>query len=235
MKTALVTGANRGLGRGFIEYLSDQGVLVFAGARNLNNLPKKLVNRTNVEGVVLDLVSDLSIKKAVKFISKKTDHLNFLINNAGLNKDSATDGKKEKASNLESLDRRVLLKMFNVNSIAPMMLTKECLDLLKKEKSFVINISSARASYNDEDVNYLGNYGYRGSKAALNMMTFASLHDLAENVKTFAVHPGGVKTDMNPVGTDDPYKQAEKIVAITKNWKEKFNGRFLRYNGVFYP
>ena len=67
------------------------------------------------------------------------------------------------------------------------------------------------------------------------MLTFCSVKDLPSNVKTFAVHPGSVKTNMNQQGDQTPYEQAEKIISITKNWKEEFNGRFLRYNGVEYP
>ena len=67
------------------------------------------------------------------------------------------------------------------------------------------------------------------------MLTFCSLFDLPKNVKTFAVHPGGVKTDMNPNGEHVPIEQAEKMIAITKNWKEEFNGKFLRFDGTFYP
>jgi len=235
MKTALVTGSNRGIGKGFVEYLIDQNIMVFAGARNPKSFDKKLASHLKVQVIPLDVSSDDLIKKAVDLVKEKTDHLNFLINNGGLNKDSATNGKKEKVSNLDSLNREMLLKMFDVNAVGPMIMVKEFSDLLKKEISFVINISSCRASYNDEYGNSSGNYGYRASKAALNMMTFCSLHDLPKNVKVFAVHPGGVKTDMNPGGTDDPYEQAKKMIDITKNWKEEFNGKFLRYNGVFYP
>jgi NAD(P)-dependent dehydrogenase (short-subunit alcohol dehydrogenase family) len=235
MKTALVTGSNRGLGRGFVEYLTDQGVKVFAGARKPESFDKELASHPKVRVIPLDVASDASIKKAARLVKAETDHLDYLINNAGLNKDSATNGRKEKVSQLKSLDRKTLLKMFEVNSIGPIMMVKEFMDWLSKGRSFVINVSSCRASYNDEYPNSSGNYGYRASKIALNMMTFCSRHDLPKKVKTFAVHPGGVKTDMNPGGTDDAYEQARKIIGITRNWKEKFNGRFLRYNGVFYP
>ncbi len=106
---------------------------------------------------------------------------------------------------------------------------------MKAKPSFIINISSNRASYHDELKNTSGNYGYRASKAALNMMVYCSVFDLPSNIKSFTVYPGRVKSDMNPSGVDDPFKQAEKIVKITKNWQEEFNGRYLRYDGAFYP
>lgn len=235
MKYAFVTGTSRGLGKGFVEYFLDQGFLVFAGTRKLGGFDSKLKTHKNIRLIKIDSSSDKSIQKAFKKVKRETDHLNYLINNGGVNKDSATGNKKEKVCNLLELDRKSLLTMFNVNSIGPMIIIKEFIGLLNKKPSFIINISSCRASYNDEYTNSSGNYGYRTSKIALNMMTFCSLHDLPKNVKTFSVHPGGVKTDMNPTGTDDPYEQAEKMINITKNWKEEFNGKFLRYEGVFYP
>ena len=159
----------------------------------------------------------------------------MLINNAGTNKDTATNNHKELVCTLPQLDRKSLLKMFDINSISPMMVLKYFLPLLKGNPSFAINISSARSSYKDENPNTNGNYGYRASKAALNLMTLGSLFDLPPNVKTFAVHPGSVKTDMNPVGTDLPLEQAKKIISITDNWKEEFNGKFLRFDGTLYP
>lgn len=234
MKTAFVTGGGRGLGKGFAKYFLSEGFQVFIGVRNPNKVRDDLRNK-NLVAIKMDVSDDGSIKSAFEEVRKKTDYIDYLINNAGLNKDSATNGKKELVCNLNVLDRKTLLKMFNVNSISPIMILKFFLPLLKSTPSFVVNISSARSSYKDEYVNKNGNYGYRASKAALNMMTFSSLFDLPKNVKTFAVHPGGVKTDMNPTGEHDPVEQAKKIIDITKSWKEEFNGKFLRFDGVFYP
>lgn len=235
MKTVFITGGNRGLGKGFVEYFLKQGLWVFVGVRNPASFDKNLSPNSNLTIVPIKISDDESIKKAVALVKEKTDHLDFLINNAGTNKDSATNNHKELVCNLSQLDRKSLLYMFNINSISPMMVLKEFLPLLTGNPSFVINISSGRSSYKDEYPNTNGNYGYRGSKAALNLMTFSSLIDLPKNVKTFTVHPGGVRTDMNPTGTDKPIEQAEKIISIAKNWKEEFNGKFLRYNGVLYP
>lgn len=228
MKIAFVTGGNRGLGLGFVKFLLNAGYRVIVGVRK----PQK--NKNDLFFVKLDVASDKSINQAFVQTSKITDHLDLFINNAGLNKDSATDQNPKLVSKLSELDRNYLLKMFNVNSISPLMLVKKFLPLLKNE-AFIINISSGRSSYQDEYPNTHGNYGYRSSKVALNMMTWCSVHDLPKNVKIFAVHPGGVKSDMNPTGEHDPIEQAKKIIDITKNWKEEFNGKFLRFDGGFYP
>lgn len=230
MKYALITGANRGLGKGFVEYLADNRYFVFAGMRNIKDQANK-----NILPLVFDVSSDLSIKKAFETIKSKTDNLDLIVNNAGVNKDTATDNHKEFVCNLGSLKRENLLNMFDVNSISPLMILQEFLPLLKSDPCFVINISSCRASFHDEFENLTGNYGYRASKIALNMLTFCSVKDLQSNIKTFTVHPGGVKTDMNPEGDQMPYDQAEKIISITRNWKDEFNGKFMRWSGEYYP
>lgn len=233
MKTVFITGGGHGLGKGFVEYFLNNDFLVFSGEHN-PNVEKN--GHKNLRVISLDVSTDSSISNAIDLISRETDHLDYLINNAGLNKDTATNQHKELVSNLDTLDREALKKMFDVNAISPMMILQKSLQLLKKTPSaFVINISSDRASFHDELENSSGNYGYRASKIALNMMTFCSTWDLPENIKTFAVHPGSVKTHMNPTGTNSPIDQAEKIISITSNWKEDFNGKYLRYDGTLYP
>lgn len=232
VKTAFVTGANRGLGKGFASYLLDNGYTVFAGV-----LDPQAVTYThpNLVVVPLDISDDAAIHNAFEMVSAKSDSLDLLINNAGLNKDTATNGNKNLVCVLEELDRDYLLRLFNVNAVGALMVTKAFLPLFKNDPSFVMNISSCRASYHDEYENMTGNYGYRASKAALNMLTYCSTWDLPKHIKTFAVHPGGVKTDMNPTGEHDPYQQAERMIAIIKNWDDAWHGRFLRFDGTLYP
>lgn len=196
--------------------------MVFGGARNISSLDQ------NIFPVKIDVSNDQSIENAVKTVSSQTDHLDYLINDAGINKDSATNNHKELVSYLPKLDRNLLLKMFDVNAISPIMVLQKFLPLLSTN-AFVVNISSIRASFQNE--NSAANYGYRASKVALNMLTLCSVFDLPKNVKIFAVHPGNVKTDMNPEGSDLPVEQARKIIDITKNWRDEFNGKFLNFDG----
>ena len=232
MKYAFVTGTSRGLGKGFVEYLLTEGYFVFAGVREIKEEYK---NKKNLEYVVCDVIDDKSIENVVKQISSKTDSVDLIINNAGVNKDSVTNNHKEKVCSLTDLNRNHLLEMFDANSISPLMITKYFLKLLKNNPSFVINISSCRASFHDEFEGGNPNYGYTASKIALNMFTFRTAKELPENIKTFAIHPGEMKSDMNPGGNQTPLEQAEKIMDITKDWKNEFNGKFLRWSGEKYP
>lgn len=234
MKSAFVTGGGKGLGKGFVEYLLDQDMLVFAGVRNPKDT--RLTPHKNLRMIPLDVSQDTSIVQAAGIVAKEVDSLDYLINNAGVNKDTATNGHQELVSTMPMLDRKLLLTMFDINTVAPLLMAQQFLPLLRKTNSFIINISSCRASYHDEFENSSAKYGYRASKTALNMMTFCSVVDLPASVRTFAVHPGSVRTDMNPEGEDNPYEQARQIIEIsTSKWKEDWNGKFLRYDGTLYP
>lgn len=231
MKAAFITGANRGLGYGFVEYLLAEGWMVFGGTRTLNNeLPK----HENLVWVECDVTSDDSLDRAVEAVRAKTNTLSILINNAGTNKDTISQGDKNLVSKLGSLDRKALLGMFNVNTVSPIIVTQKFVPLLKDEESFVINISSSRASFHEGHIGSTANYGYAASKVALNMMTFCSEIELPHTVRTFAVHPGSVLTDMNSAGPSRPIDQARKILSITENWKDELNGKFLNYDGIPY-
>jgi NAD(P)-dependent dehydrogenase (short-subunit alcohol dehydrogenase family) len=232
VKYALITGAGRGLGKGFVDYLLDEGYVVFAGVRSIK---PEFKNTENLKYIVLDVSSDKSIDNALTKIKTGTQSLDLIVNNAGVNKDSVTDGRKEFVCDIKDLKRNMLLEMFSVNTIAPLMIVQKFLPFLKSDPSFIVNVSSCRASFHDEFENNNPNYGYAGSKIALNMFTYGLVKELPNNIKTFAVHPGSVRTDMNIKGDQTPYDQAKNIISITKNWKEEFNGKFLRWSGEEYP
>jgi NAD(P)-dependent dehydrogenase (short-subunit alcohol dehydrogenase family) len=226
MKTVLITGSNRGIGKALTDYYLEQDYTVFAGVRQM---PENITTHPALQHVVLDIEDDTSIRSAIAIVKAKIGTLDVLINNAGISKGSSIDGKPEEVSELASLDRSRLLRMMDVNTISPIMVTKYALPLMTNSNSFVVNISSLRATYeNSKDGN--GSYGYSSSKLALNMMTLCLAHDLPNNIATFAVHPGSVETDMNPHGSMQPKESAEAIAHIIEHWKSDMNGKFLNYD-----
>ncbi|WP_018627369.1 SDR family NAD(P)-dependent oxidoreductase [Niabella aurantiaca] len=85
MKKVLITGANKGIGLEIAKQLAQQGFYVFAASRNLRNGLDAINGLENVEAVQLDVTDDESVKDAFAEISQKTDVLDILINNAGIN------------------------------------------------------------------------------------------------------------------------------------------------------
>ncbi len=234
MQTVLITGASQGLGRGFVEELLDAGARVFAGVRSSTSLDD-LAGHEQLTVLPLDVSDDESIQQAVAAITTHVDHLDMLINNAGVNKDSATNNHKELVCAIDSLDRASLLAMFDVNTIGPMMVLKQCKPLLTAKPSFVINVSSCRASFHDKWNSDNPNYGYSASKVALNMMTARSVYDMPKTIQTFAVHPGDVHTSMNPAGETKPRTAARHILDIASKWDPDNNGKFFDCSGELYP
>lgn len=82
MKVALVTGAGRGLGREFAEFLTASGYAVYAGIHSSTD--DDLAKLPNVRVVKLDVQSDSSIAEAISLIEKEQGRIDLLINNAGL-------------------------------------------------------------------------------------------------------------------------------------------------------
>lgn len=232
MQTALVTGAREGLGLGFVSALSDSGWRVFGGVRAIDGVMPTL---HRVEWIELDVTDDVSIIRAAALVRERAGTLDLLVNNAGVNKDTATGGHKELVTKLPELSREPMLRMFDVNALGPLFVAKQFVPLMPGDPSFIINVSSCRASHHDKEGNAHANYGYRASKAALNMLVRCSLFDLPRNVRTFAVHPGSVHTHMNPDGEHEPLDQARQILSIIDAWSDDKNGGFLDTDGSFYP
>ena len=233
MKVALVTGAGKGLGKGFAEFLSENGYFVYAGVHKLSD--KAQSPPLNVKILELDVRDDKSIAQSIETIKSDRGEIDLLVNNAGLNKDSATSGNKELVTRLDSLDRQALLKMFDVNAVGPLMVVKHAIELMKNDPAYIINISSERASYENAMHDSHANYGYKASKAALNMLSKVLVFDLPKNVSVVAVHPGGVRTNMNPNGAFEPKQAATKIHKIIENWDPELNGKYVYNDGSLHP
>jgi NAD(P)-dependent dehydrogenase (short-subunit alcohol dehydrogenase family) len=232
MKVALVTGAGKGLGLGFAQFLSANGYMVYAGIHNMKADCSK--TGPNIKQIALDVQNDESIKEAISLIGAEQGKIDLLVNNAGVNKDTATSGSKELVTRLDTLDRAMMLKMFDINSVSPLMMAKYALKLMKNDSAFIINISSDRGSFENAMNDSIANYGYKASKAALNMVTKVLVFDLPKNVNVVAVHPGWVRSNMSPVGTLQPDQAAAKIYKIIADWNPKMNGRFVHNDGSPY-
>jgi NAD(P)-dependent dehydrogenase (short-subunit alcohol dehydrogenase family) len=227
MNVVLITGANRGIGKALADYYLKSNFIVYAGTRNLTSI---IPSHKNLKPVILDIADDESIHKAAQVIKNEAGHVDILINNAGVSRVSGSDDHPELVSNLSTLDRSKLLNMFNINTISALLVSKNFAPIMMNPDAFIINISSIRATYANS-ANGNGNYGYSASKIALNMMTLCLANDLPDNISTFAVHPGSVRTDMNPNGAISTKESAISIASIINSWNPDNNGKFLNYNG----
>jgi len=225
----LITGTSRGLGLELVKISLSAGNRVFAICRNLsvNVKLQTLMNEYDkslfvFEGDVSDSVQLHNILEKVK---EKTDHIDVIINNAAI---------LLKNESVFTLDKTQMLKLFEINAIAPLEMIRLFFDLLEASKNpKVLNISSESGVINRVKT-FNGLYSYKASKAALNMMTRLMALELREKkIVVVAVDPGWIKTDMGgPKATGDPSVSASGIIKISQNLTIEESGCFLDYDGT---
>lgn len=191
MHTALVTGANRGLGLEFTRQLLARGGHVIATAREpgraaaLNALAGEYPGRLRI------LPLDVSDREAIKSLAAELPltggpvSLDLLVNCAGVLHSGERFGK---------LDPAILEHSLRVNAIGPLLLT-EALAPRLADGATVANISSVLGSI--ASVGRFGTPGYAISKAAQNMATALLARALADRgIAVLALHPGWAQTEM---------------------------------------
>jgi NAD(P)-dependent dehydrogenase (short-subunit alcohol dehydrogenase family) len=200
MKKALITGANKGIGFETAKQLLQKGFYVYIGSRNFKNgleAVEKLKSEglSEVEVVQLDVTDDNSVKTAREEIGKKTDSLDVLINNAGIN------GGRPNTALDANMDQ--FIAAFNTNVFGVARVTQAFIDLLRKSpEPRIVNVSTSVGSLSlQSDPNWVAydfaKYAvYGSSKAALNMYTVHLAYELRETAfKVNAVCPGYTSTD----------------------------------------
>lgn len=231
MRRILITGANRGLGLEFTRQLIEGGDYLFAGCRDpktakeLQKLSDSHPNQMTL--LALDVINEKSIDTSVEIVHSYVDSLDILINNAGIYPHD------ENPANLFS---KTLLHAFNVNSVAPMIVTQRFLELLKRgENPKIINITTMMGSLQMKVSG--GDYSYCSSKAALNMLTRALAFDVRiDGITVIALHPGWVQTDLG--GEDAPLTPKDSVRGMLKvinGLKEADTGKFLTWEGQENP
>ncbi len=199
-RNALVTGANKGLGREIARQLGAAGLKVWLGARDLASGEATAEALTQggaqVRAVRLDLLDGDSIATAAAEIDGEDGRLDVLINNAGVN--DPRDGAPSRAQ-MEAVRR-----IFETNFFGTLAVTQAMLPLLKKSQSArIINQSSDLGSLTrqgdpDWKFAFVKSLGYSASKAALNMLSVHLAHELREaGIPVNATNPGATATDLN--------------------------------------
>ena len=227
----LITGANRGIGLEFVRQFAARGERVFATCRQpaeaieLQDL--KAQNPDLVSITALDVTNPSSIVDSYNTISTQTETLDLLINNAGINIDDGSFG---------ALDLDTMQSILTVNSIAPMLVTQQYLDLVKAgSKPKIINVSSGNGSLTN--LVMTGYYSYSASKAALNMYSLRLSHDLKDTgVIVIILHPGWVKTDMGgPNAAIAPEDSIKSMLQFVDTLTLDKSGGYYDYAGRTIP
>ena len=234
-KTALITGANRGIGYETARQLGEKGYKVLVGARSENS-GKEAETKLKDEGfdaefILLDVDDTKTHSSAAKYVEDNYGKLDVLINNAGINLDEEADGGYVPASRTPS---EIFRKTFDTNFFNTIELTQIFVPLLKKsDAGRIVFLSSGLGSLNlhsDPD-SPIYNYkvpAYDISKTALNGYAVHLAYELKDtNIKVNAAHPGSVVTDMNPNGDLTVEEGAKTSVDLATLDADGYTGKFI--------
>jgi NAD(P)-dependent dehydrogenase (short-subunit alcohol dehydrogenase family) len=221
-RIALVTGANKGIGFEVVRELARKNFHVFLSARN-EKAGKTAAEKLKSDGAVtflqMDVASPDCIRRAAEEVAKQADHLDSLVNNAGIALDDDENVLKISAETFETTLR--------TNTLGPLLVTQAFVPLLKESKApRIVNVSSGGGQLADGADGWAPAYCI--SKTALNGVT----SQLAAALPKFAVNsvcPGWVRTDMGGSNaTRSIAEGAAGIVWLAADAPQNETGKFWR-------
>lgn len=201
MTTALITGANRSIGLETAKQLSQKGLFVYLGSRDLAKgeaIVKELNEKgfQNIKAIEIDVTNQESISAAKTTVENEQGKLDILINNAGIL------GVNPQTAAETSVDD--IKEVFETNFFGVINVTQAFLELLKKSDSpRISNITSGLGSltlHSDPSWKYyqVKAAAYGPSKSALNAYTIVLAYELKDlPFKVNAIDPGYTATDFN--------------------------------------
>ena len=229
MPTALITGANRGLGLEFArQYLAD-GWNVYAACRGPDSA-SKLRQLADASGhklqiLALDVTELASIKAAAAELDGKA--LDLLLNNAGV--------MGTKGQTIGNIDYAAWAKVLDANTMGPMRVSEAFVDhVARSERKLIVTLTSGMGSLADNTSG--GSIAYRSSKAAVNMVMRSLAIDLApRGITCVVVNPGWVRTDMGGAhATLTPAESVSMLRRLIETLGPAESGKFFNYDGRAY-
>ncbi|MAW33317.1 MAG: hypothetical protein CMK56_02775 [Proteobacteria bacterium] len=235
----LVIGSNGGIGQATAQLLATQNNIgkVFTCSRHDSSILRGVEKH-----FYLDLESENSIVEVSEEIKKIIDYLDLVLVATGVLKSGS---KISPEKNLESLNMSQLERSFRVNSIGPALLIKHFYPILNSKSKSVFAAISARVGSTTD--NRLGGwYGYRASKAALNMFIKTAAVELKRKnseIICVSLHPGTVDTPLSaPFQSSVIQKQmvsaadaAQNLMQVINQLNSSDSGGFFAWDGKKIP
>lgn len=231
MKTALITGANRGIGLEFARQYAADGWRVQACCRlpekadALNKLAAQFPGLIEIHA--LDVADHVQVERLAKELAEES--IDLLINNAGIYPDADKRG-------FGHTDYVVWMEAFRVNTMAPLKMAEAFANqIVRGSQKTIVTITSMMGSIADNGSG--GSYLYRTSKAAVNMVVKSLAVDLKPRGITAVVfHPGWVRTDMGGPNALIPAQQSVSgMRQVIGRLTQADSGKFFAYDGKPIP
>ena len=230
--TALVTGANKGIGREIARQLADAGLTVYVGSRDAAR-GKRAVEE--IGGGARLLVIDVTDAASITGAARQVGALDILVNNAGISADASTPDKE---------DADTFRRVYETNVFGVVAVTNAFLPALRRSpRPRIVNISSGTGSLTwatGPQFPRAGTFAaYRSSKTALNALTVFYAHALAaDGIKVNVLAPGLRRTDLNAAAAasdGDPAEAAAGAVRLALLPDDGPTGEFLSWDGTPVP
>jgi len=234
--TALVTGANRGIGLEWARHLAGSAEQLVVTCRRPDEADALArlaeAHPETIEVFALDVSDPEAIRRAVARVRDQTGRLDLLVNNAGIN----GGGKDDRFA---KVDPETMMEVFRVNAAGPHLLAQAFAELLRagaaQTPAVIVNVTSQLGSIAHTQRDAWNSY--KASKAALNMCTrlqAAALRD--DGVIAVAMHPGWVRTDMGGANARlSPEESVSGMIDVVASLSLDDTGRFLNYDGRELP
>ena len=230
MPSALITGANRGLGLEFArQYLAD-GWQVYATCRHpgsaseLRHLAEASDYKLRI--MALDVTNSASVKAAAAELDGQA--IDLLLNNAGVG--------GARGQTIGNIDYKAWAKVLDVNTMGPLRVAEAFVDhVARSERKLIVTLTSGMGSIADNTSG--GAFAYRSSKAAVNMVVRSLAIDLApRGITCVVVNPGWVRTDMGGShATLTPAESVKRLRDLIETLGPAQSGKFFNHDGREYP
>ncbi|MEU7592746.1 SDR family oxidoreductase [Streptomyces sp. NPDC039022] len=204
-RTALVTGANKGIGRAIASRLGEQGLCVYLGARD-ESRGRQTERELRADGldarfVQLDVTDESSVARAAKHIEADAGRLDSLVNNAGIGGPVGPPSRTAVGEVRRTYETNVFGVIAVINAMLPL-LRRSAAARIVNVSSLLGSLTHAAAQEDPSGVFPAGAFpavlDYNTSKAALNALTVTYANELrAEGILVNSVSPGFVATDIN--------------------------------------
>lgn len=212
-KVVVITGGAGGLGYAMAENFAAAGAklaLIDVDQEKLEKACANLGDTTEVQGYALDITDEEDVVAGFQFIKEDFGQVNVLINNAGILRDGlmvkAKDGQVTERMSYEQFQ-----SVINVNLTGTFLCGREAAVAMieTKQKGVIINISSVAKAGN------MGQSNYSASKAGVAAMSVGWAKELARhNIRSAAVAPGVIETEMTAAMKPEALERLEKMVPV---------------------
>lgn len=225
-----MTGTNRGIGLEFTRQYLARGERVFAACRSSGDALQALHAQYGDQLTIipLEVTDPVQIQAARDIVQHHTSKLDLLINNAGIFRPS---------DHLADITADALSESFSINTIAPIMMIRQFVDLLERgDNPCIVNITAPVPAIND--LNRTQNPIYTASRYALNALTKMIAPELqTSGIITVALWPGYIRTDMNNMAQEaaPPEEALPRAINVIDAIRPEHAGLCLMPDGSIYP